>query len=142
MRDKRILILTLGFLLALAIHPVSAEKVIVVLKDQPSEIRDLNALKTSAFETQKDIVSQIKEYKRAGKVKEYKQLWLINAIVVDVDRDVIEELRSRPDVAKVILDYKVSLYDVNFQRPDFVSTAYGSDQTVTQFSESSLEWNL
>ncbi len=71
------------------------------MKDKP-KAQSLQEFKELVLEKQKDIVSQIKEFKKVGKVKDYKQLWIINGIAVDADKEVIEALKARKDVAKVL----------------------------------------
>jgi subtilisin family serine protease len=112
-------------LLLILLPVVNAEKVIVVLKDQPKS-RILSQIKHESLIKQRDLVNTLKLYKAMGKVREIKQLWLINAIAVDATPDVIEEIKKRRDVAKVIPDYKVKLLDANL--------------TVT--AEQNVEWNI
>ena len=104
--------LKLFILLFLALLPVvSAERVIVIIKDtqQIKQAEDLQTLKMFTLKYQQDIIETIKEFERQGKVKDIKQLWIVNAIAMDASPEIIEELKKRKDVKRIIPDYKVIL---------------------------------
>ena len=91
----------------LAMHTVSADKVIVVVDTQKASSPQL---KTKILESQQDIVNLVKNFELQGKAKEVRQLWIINAIALDATPDVIEELKKKNGV-RVIPDYKVKLLE-------------------------------
>ena len=122
---------------------VSAEKVIVLMNGQ-LKAQDLQSLKSLVLEKQKDIINEIKSYKNAGKVKEYKQLWIINAIALDADKDVIEKLKKRSDVAKIIPDYLVSLLDkeYNHKGSRLFRILQETKHIEPSIGEQYVQWNL
>ena len=110
MNVKRILLVVTIILLICT--TASAEKVIIVMKNTP-KTENLQTLKSLVLRKQEGIMSQIMELKKEGKVKSCKQLWIINAIAIDASKDVIKQIEMRKDVAKVVPDYPVKLFDVN-----------------------------
>jgi len=65
-------------------------------------------------------MATIKNFEKEGKVKNVKRFWIINAIAMDASPEVIEELKKRKDVKKIIPDYEVRLFpeeNVDLSKP-------------------------
>lgn len=92
----------------LLISTASADRVIVVLKDEINS-KNISDLKFKVLNYQKNFVDQLRYYEKIGKVKSLKQLWIVNSIVVDATPDVIDFIKNRKEVLEVIPDYEVKL---------------------------------
>ncbi len=110
MKKAKLFILCL-LLFSAALPVASAEKVIVILEkeQQIEQAKNLQQLKQYVLEYQQSIMDKIKAFESQNKVKNVKQLWIANAIAMDASPEVIEELKKRKDVKKIIPDYKVKL---------------------------------
>lgn len=61
-----------------------------------------------------------------GKIDDLRELWIINGIAMKASPDIIEGLKKRPEVLKIIPDLKVRLLD----------------EKITGQSDSEISWNL
>ncbi len=95
------------FIVTFTCLTASAERVIILFKDT-LKVEDLQKFKEAVLEGQRDIVSWIKKLKNEGKVRDFKQLWIVNGIFLDADEDVIKRIRSMKKV-EIIPDYIVKL---------------------------------
>lgn len=66
-----------------------------------TELRDV------AESTQGELLNYLAEKEAEGSVLEYRPFWIFNAIAVDAERDVIQEIASRQDVDLVYPDVQV-----------------------------------
>jgi len=131
MNNKILFVLLLSIFILLPV--VSAERVIVVLEDtdQIKKAEDLQTLKTAVLEYQEDILATIKNFEKEGKVRNVEQLWIINAIVMDADPEVIEELKKSKVVKKIVRNYPVELFsDTESYTPSKVDIKSGTPQIV------------
>jgi len=91
-------------LFLILISTASADKVIVVLKGD-LDFGDIHELKYKVLNIQKDLIDEISQYN----VKNFKQLWIVNSIAIDTTPDVIEVIKNRKDVLRIIPDYRVKI---------------------------------
>ena len=90
--------------------------IIIILKDQykptPNQLftreASVQSMKSFAEAKQKDLLPVLQASKE---VKDIKQFWIVNAIACKATPTMIEEIKKRPDVAKVESDKKVYLLD-------------------------------
>ncbi|HIQ32335.1 MAG TPA: hypothetical protein EYH55_02515, partial [Methanothermococcus okinawensis] len=131
MNNKILLVLLLSIFILLPV--VSAERIIVVLEDtdQIKKAEDLQTFKTAVLEYQEDILATIKNFEKEGKVRNVEQLWIINAIAMDADPEVIEELKKIKVVKKIVRDYPIELFsDTESYTPSKVDIKSGTPQIV------------
>ncbi|MFQ6104523.1 MAG: S8 family serine peptidase [Candidatus Glassbacteria bacterium] len=67
----------------------------------------IRALRQKAEDTQGDLISHLESGASSGQVREYRELWIANMIVVEAKRSFIEGLSNRSDVGDVYLDYEI-----------------------------------
>ena len=140
MKKLKPLIVVLVLLFVL-ISVASAERVIVILEDidQIKQAKDLQTLKTFVLEYQQDIMMTIKEFEKQGKVRDVKQLWIVNAIAIDASPEVIEELKKRRDVKKIIPDYEIKLLS---EKTSIFSKLFNFTQEIKEQSSEEIAWNI
>ena len=71
----------------------------------------IRALQDCARGCQVDLVSYLEQLKNDGANVEYRSLWIVNAIVVQADRDSLEKIARRGNVQRLYLDYTIELID-------------------------------
>jgi len=125
--------------------------VIVLLKDQykPSDklvSKDayIQSMKSFAESRQKDILTALRSKEATGSVRDIKQFWIVNAVSFKATPEVIEEIKKRPDVAKVELDRKVRLLDLEEKKEKGFFETFNSSQTIKIIKpgEPSISWGI
>jgi len=115
--------------------------VIILLKDQYKPTPQdrllsreawVQSMKSFTEDKQRDLLTELRKDNR---VKDVKQFWIVNAISCKATTEVIEEIKKRPDVAKVELDRKVYLLDADNKEKEqrfFKFKTFNSSQTIEQ----------
>ena len=67
------------------------------------------SLQNEAKQAQKDVVSYLKDAKKAGDVKDYYAFYITNVISVKANKAAIKEIASYPEVEKIVLDQTYEL---------------------------------
>lgn len=65
------------------------------------------ALRQTAQTTQADLVTYLDKQRVGGHVRDYRSLWIVNAVVVTADAETVQALAAREDVARLALDRRL-----------------------------------
>ncbi|MGB8658143.1 MAG: S8 family serine peptidase [Candidatus Zixiibacteriota bacterium] len=71
----------------------------------------LNSLRSSAENSQTDIIRYLSQRTLGGSVKEFKTFWITNALLVTATKDEITRMASRPDVEVIDENYPITLVE-------------------------------
>ncbi|HYG57852.1 MAG TPA: hypothetical protein VD902_07280, partial [Symbiobacteriaceae bacterium] len=108
---------------------------------QPA-LRELNArsaviraLRQTADESQQGILSQLKALQKQGRVTRMESFWISNMVLVTSNRETMQLLAKRSDVAKIMPDAEIKLINAD-AKPGKVEAAAGDPSTQ------SVEWGV
>lgn len=94
------------------------------MTNRAQHLRTVTALKTRAAATQGDLLEELEELRRTGRVRAHRAYWLVNAVRVATTADVVRSLAHRPDVEIVESDLQVR--PVGFASgPEFLTAETG-----------------
>jgi bacillopeptidase F len=71
--------------------------------------RTITTLKNKATATQKDFIEFLKTSKKEGRVHDYKSFWIVNAVLIEADPDLILQFAARADVERISLNATITL---------------------------------
>ncbi len=69
----------------------------------------VRTLQQTAQQTQGPLLNHLAKLKAQGKIQDFTQLWLVNAVIVKANRNAIRQLAQRVDVKTMYLDYDIEL---------------------------------
>lgn len=107
----------------------------------------VSALRGTANETQQDVKAFLDKQKKAGHVTSYESYYIVNAIAVTGSQEVMEQLASFPEVAKVLPNELRQLHPAERVKAKAETavkgTAKAKDGKAKQDSNlSDIEWNI
>jgi uncharacterized repeat protein (TIGR01451 family) len=70
-----------------------------------ARVRVVSTLQSSAAQSQAPLLPYLDEAQTSGRVEQYTQFWIVNAIAVQAQPSVIHELAARPEVRAIHLDH-------------------------------------
>lgn len=103
--------LDINLVMSSRIDPLELRSEVAGLDIQIARQEVIRRLKDHATATQSDLLSQLREYEKRGLVRDTRSLWLVNAISFTCRPEVVRELETRDDIARIDLDEKELLID-------------------------------
>jgi len=107
--------------------PNNKLKVIIFLKEHPGlniidplqKAASINTLKTKTEISQSNLISMLQKEAVAGKAKNIKQLYFVNAIAAEVSPDTISKIAKDPNVTSIGLDHIIKIDPLDIQNNIF-----------------------
>ncbi|KGA97788.1 peptidase S8 [Alkalihalobacillus alcalophilus ATCC 27647 = CGMCC 1.3604] len=89
-------------------------------------------LKATSMETQHEILNWLEKQKETKSVQDYESFYIVNALAVTATEEVMKELATRPEVAKVLPN----------ETRQLMTPTQTSESTPEEIETSSIEWNI
>ncbi|WP_223702243.1 cell wall-binding repeat-containing protein [Sutcliffiella deserti] len=109
-------------------------------KNLQSRFAVVDALKSTAENTQKTLLQMLES---SNQVKDVKSYYIMNVIYVKAKEEVVEQIKSHPEVANVRLDAKIEMdWPEMSSKQVEVSVHKTTEETILQEGDNSIEWNI
>ncbi|MCM1990482.1 S8 family serine peptidase [Oceanirhabdus seepicola] len=95
----------------------------------------VDALKSTAKMTQKDLLDYLEKQQNIGKVKEFKSFYIVNMVYVKTTKEVVEELSYRTEIKSINLNNKIEMDWPTISKTNNIKT-----NNIN--SDDSIEWGL
>ncbi|WP_028986261.1 S8 family serine peptidase [Thermicanus aegyptius] len=90
----------------------------------------VSALRETAIRTQAEVLKYLNLMKKEGKVKEFKNFFIVNGLAVTSTKEVMEELAKRKDIERIDLNHEIAPPEVE------------KGKEVKGVSPNQVEWNV
>ncbi|PKR84589.1 S8 family peptidase [Heyndrickxia camelliae] len=105
----------------------------------------VSELRSTAMETQHEVLSYLEKEKKAGNVKDFESFYIVNGIAVTATKEVAEKLTHFEGVEKILPNETRQLFDAGTATKAGAKTksaTVGKTADMPKAKTSSIEWNI